>query len=238
MALTQSQIEHEIKELFGRGRRALEITPEGFTAAINKSLRMFKRHVQGYRYKVFENVSDQGYIDVTQGDASGDSAPLGVVSVKFLDESEQSLDVDTFDVFADYNIKGRRYSSVLLEKVDAENRQRVMGTEPEWHYDASTRQLFIYSPGGTIDVGVVLAYPLDQLELLPVPYEALFMDCVEGHIRTSLGDIRGKFGGTIPGPTGDIQLDADTQRAEGKEILARVREDLFGIQDTIPPIWG
>ena len=238
MSLTQGQIEYEIKELFGRGRRDFEISHEGFTAAINKSLRMFKRHVLGRKCKVAENVANKGFVDVTEGDASDDPLPLGVLNVKFLSEADYSTVDDTFDVFSQRNIQSNKYAFVLLEKMDFENRQRVLGTEPEWHYDDANKRLFIYSPSGAVDIGYEVAYPLDSLSVIPVSYEALFMDCVEGHIRKSLGDIRGKFGGTIPGPTGDITMDADVQRSEGNDILNRVREDLMNIQDPVPPIWG
>lgn len=238
MALTQAIIEAEIRELLGKGRRALEIPREGFTKAINRSLRMLKRHIQEHRYKVQENVTNKTFIDITTGDASDDPAPLGVIDVKFLDDSEGDTDFESFDVFAHSNIRGRRYSFVLLEKVDMENRQRVMGTEPDWHYDADNQRLFIYAPSDTADVGYIVAYPIENLSQIPVTYEQLFMDCVEGHIRISLADIRGKYGGRVPGPTGDITLDADIQRTVGNEILQRIREDLAGIQDPVPPLWG
>jgi len=238
MALTAETIEHEIRELLGRGRRDLEIEPEGFQAAINRALRTFKRHILGRKLKSAENVLDKGFIDVTEGDASGDPAPLGVLSVKFLREERAATYTD-FNVFEyrPYYRQGR-YVYHLLRKIDHQNRERVFGTEPDWEYDAANYRLFIYAPSDPVNIGYEVAYPLETVSAVPVSYEQLFMDCVEAIIRVSLGDIRGKHGNVLPGPTGDIQLDGATQREIGERIMERVREDLANIQEPMPPVWG
>lgn len=65
----------------------------------------------------------------------------------------------------------------------------------------------------------------EDLSTIPVWAEDLFLDYCLGHIQILLGNRRKKFS-TIQTPYGEVPLNADELKSDGKELIQQVEENL------------
>jgi hypothetical protein len=240
MRISEAQIIHRVQARLGAGRRCLELagaeSSGGFShyqEAIDQTLDLFNQYINRH---VFENRIDitdpQGRIDY-----STDEDLLSVTNVEFL----RPTNLTNFSELNIFGLTERALlsspyvsgyggggpgrpisSSNLFElKVQQEMVQRVRNTEPDWIWDGNMRQLLLYIPAGPYEITVTKAYPHD-LASLPENYKSIFLKAVEGYSRKILGDILGKFGNNIPGPTGSIENDAGYQRDQGTKLIEEV----------------
>jgi len=111
---------------------------------------------------------------------------------------------------------------------------RAYSTEPDWFWESMERKLYLYMPGGPYDVMIFKAYPY-SLETLPPAFSHLFLKICEGYARLLLAHIRGKYGDSIPGPTGTISVDASRQQEWGQRLIDEAMQQM---KTTVIPIYG
>lgn len=111
---------------------------------------------------------------------------------------------------------------------------RAYSTEPDWYWDRAERKLYLYMPGGPFDVMIYKAYPF-TLETLPASFDFLFMKIAEGYARLTLAQIRGKYGDSIPGPSGPISVDASRQQEWGQRLIDEAQQQMGSVAI---PVYG
>ena len=163
----------------------------------------------------------------------GDDVGQGVVNVSFVEPNP----VPT-EIFYGNLINPAPLFRLGLDEYDSFLRwrkvwQRVTSVKPDWFYDESEQVLYIHNPIERYSAGVfiyanyVLTEDLDQPGSLWVKEYALEQS------RYTYGEILAKYGGAIPAPLKDIQLD-NQKRDKAEKRLDTLREKLQGMQRLTP----
>lgn len=249
MQYTEDEIKTRIETRLGGGRRVLEFARttasgeyDSLSEAIQQALDLFNKYVFRTEFAFIAEADTSGKTAMSID--FDDDELLRVVRVDFTKPSETTVNAD--DVFGLANrIQGGGYylggyggrqgrmapagrygfGDVAFWKQQKEAVGRQTSQEPDWLWDEHNRRLALYIPLGPYEITYEKAYP-HTLASLPRNYEADFLKLTEGYARLILADIRGKFGGQIPGATGGVETDAQTQRDRGQQLVEQVEERL------------
>lgn len=248
MQYTEAELKQRIETRLGGGRRVLEFARttasgeyDSLGEAIQQALDLFNKYIIRTEFAFITEAETSGKTSMTV--EFDDDNMLRVVRVDFTKPSE--VNANSEDVFSlatrlqgggymgGYSGRQGRmapagrygFGDVAFWKQQKEAVGRQTSQEPDWLWDDNYRRLALYIPLGPYEITYEKAYP-HTLASLPRNYEADFLKLTEGYARLILADIRGKFGGQIPGPTGGVETDAQTQRDRGQQLVEQVEERL------------
>lgn len=242
--LTVEEIVEEMRIIFGAPCVTAEIKDPTIKSAIKRAVREFRRYLFVRKTIAIEQVTGVQVIELDDLGLPAGTCPMGLMRFDVLDTDRPTVSEGELNIFelyrtGIYGAYGYRLPGALHELgAHIEMSKRVRGTEAEWDWDPDANRLTLYVPAGPRDVGIDVGLPLQTLDDVPYEHEQLFLDYIEAQCRIYLGTVRGKYGGTIIGPTGDIQLDASDQLQMGREMKERVIEELKLLKEMPPPIYG
>lgn len=119
--------------------------------------------------------------------------------------------------------------------------QRTTGQEPDWKWDRLNKDLYI-SLGGTNVNGpsgsfLITYHYFDDNALSQVPqmhFRALRRYCL-ALAKEVLAQIRGKFGGAVPAPGGQLTLNASELMQQSENEKEKMENEIRGFSPPVPP---
>lgn len=145
-------------------------------------------------------------------------------------EIEIYAEVDVFQLMSRMVFPNLPIGDWITLRSSYETFQKVRGTDPDYYWDDSSNTLMVACNAGPLDLFYIVAtdYCLADFELLRSSYQKDFKDLALAEAKDILGEIRGKFDGTIPVPGGSMATNAATLKAEAAakrtEIEARLEQ--------------
>lgn len=240
--ISKDQIVHYIRTKLGGNRFSVELDDQQIDLAIDDAVRLFRRYLYGRL-----TLSQAEVVGVQKFALPEDAFAITRFDVLTTDRpsfAEAELNVFELNRNRLYGLYGDRPGALYELQVHIEQSRRTRGTEPEyWHIrdENSTppvNDIVIYVPSGPRDVSYDVAIAITAPEHVPFVHERLFLKAVEGYCREMLGDNRGKYGGVLPGPSGDLQLDSSRQIERATQIQTEVEEELRRLGLASPPVTG
>jgi len=240
--MSKGDIVHYIRTLLGGTRMAAELDDQQIDLAIDKAVRLFRRYLFGRR-----TIAKPEVVGIMEFPLPADTFAITRFDVLTTDRpsfAEAELNVFELNRNRLYGLYGDRPGALTEMIQHIEISRRTRGTEPEfWHmrFDKDglpINDIVIYVPSGPRDVSFDVALPIKEVEDVPFVHEDLFLEGVEANCRSILGDMRGKYGGVLPGATSDLTLDADFQRTKATEMLLALKEELKRLGLAMPPVTG
>ena len=228
MPLTREQIRKSVLGRLGSSHRKVELNNEDFDQCTDDSLRKIK----GYMFKrspiTAQNLTEKALIDV-------DADIADVIRVDFNRTTDPYYNMNVFQL--EYMIKttpGVSRTSTGPGEIERlyqfrELWEYVTARQPGWFFDYDNHQLIVFVPATSYDIMYWVIRP-HTLETIPADYEDLFIRIVEAYSRQRLGDIRNRYGSSIPGPQGDIQHDGAEQLQRAEQMFEKLNEELASIK--------
>lgn len=110
----------------------------------------------------------------------------------------------------------------------------ILGTEPRWYI--LNDKLFVHPrPNSAMMVGIQYRASLSIDEIVN---STLIKRYVTAKAKVLLGNIRGTFGGSIPGGAENIQLNSAEMISQGKEELDAVKNEMKGQSEPLGFVFG
>jgi hypothetical protein len=122
------------------------------------------------------------------------------------------------------------YNSFLLWR---KTWQRVTSIKPDWLYDEYERALYIHNPIERYKASVYIYASWRFTERLSAQGSMWVKEFALERARHLHGETMAKFGGAIPGPMKDLQLD-QARRDKAEVRLKELLEELKGMQTSTP----
>lgn len=240
--LTRSQIQQEMRTIFGGTRVAVELDPQQVEAAINRSIRKFRRSLYGTITVAQYQVTGIQQFDLPEG-------AFAIMRFDCLSTDRPSIaegDLNVFELNRHriYGLYGDRPGELqhLIQHIDMS--RRVRGTEFEYWHDfrpddvPPVNKIIVYVPAGPRDINYDVAIAVTEVQHIPFVHEDLFLKNIEAECAQMLAETRGKYGGVIPGATGDIQTNAADLRARAERLFTEVATELKKLERAAPPVVG
>lgn len=232
---TESYVKDYVFSMLGHPTVHVELTPGQMNQITGETLRVYNRYVAReervavklvsgqYEYSI-PQVTDRGVADVEFMRAEG----LPYISDPVFGREFARAQPINFDTF----ILGIGHWKELL---------RVTSQEPDWEWDQKTRMLRI-SPGSQdllqSDLWIVSVsfYSSVGIQEVPENHHDVFLQYALGRAKVVLGEMREKFGGSIPGPGGGLTMNASALKTEGNEQLREMerRMENIGFAGVVP----
>ena len=111
--------------------------------------------------------------------------------------------------------------------------KRVTSIQPQWFYDEMERCLYIHNPIERYQAGVFCYFPWEKTEDLNYVSADWVKKYAVASAKYQLAEIWMKFGGAIPGPAQNLQLD-NAKREQARQDMTKLMEELKGMQLTTP----
>lgn len=179
-------------------------------------------------------------VGVTKYDLSGVTGIRGVLYARDQPLTTNFMNGVEFDIFRDriWAMPVMDVSDLAAESLYLDDLRNMTGTEFDWIYDPSTKQLYI-TPSPVRSYQMLVIYAKNPT----VDEATLSYDWVTeyslAYAKTVLGQIRRKHGNKIPGKEIDIELDGPSLLQEGKEEMRSLKEQLEQLgPDATPPTVG
>lgn len=220
-------IKSRIQSRLGASCRTVELSDDQFHEAINQALELWTMYESKVEYHRAENVitSEQQPFFL---ELPTDESYKGVRAVYFLVPYWAVTGGYTiFELMEKMTLTRMNVGGLSLARSSWEMYRKIRGVDPTWHEDKKTNRLYLYAPSGPFEAGYELLFKYTDPEEIPLGRDSLFMKVVEGYSRLMLGEIRGKFGGSVLSPGGgSFNLDADHQRTRGQQLVDEATERL------------
>lgn len=219
--LALEPLTEEVQSMLGKSSVEVELALDDMKVLAKRSLRMFNRYLpyRG-RFELAITSAQKKYRIDNHAGLTGLTLK-GVTSVDFIQRVSEPATVDPFDPFyaslIGPNTGDATYGDIMQQKMFAEDAQRIISAENEWHAQWERialspgpgweDQYFLYidSPRPNTRAGVffIAAYPDSDEGRLMIPDAEvdLFVNWCLAEAKEILGRARGKFGG-IPNPEG------------------------------------
>jgi len=157
----------------------------------------------------------------------------GIITVSFVEPNP----VPT-EIFYGNLINPAPLFRVGLDEYDAFLRwrkvwQRVTSVKPDWFYDDARQVLYIHNPIERYQAGIFMYGNYNRTEDLDQNGAQWVKEFATEQARFNYGEILAKYGGAIPAPLKDIQLDSQ-KRDKAEKRLDKLRERLQGMQKLTP----
>jgi hypothetical protein len=236
--ITVDELKEEMLTYLGHSGIMVELQSNDLTTALKSAVRKYNRWAP-MRARAVQQVSasQRKYGPLQTRD--GHSRMKGVVRVEFLDpRTVESEGLDPFDPFSyftpsGYTIAGMTFGELMQTYQYREVAARLVDAEPEWlgQWEGQNYYLYIDAPTPVIcSYEFTWGLSVDDdastgMGLLPDGDIEWVVEYATAKAKTILGRIRGKFMG-IPGPEGDLQIDADTLLQEARDDMQRLEEEL------------
>lgn len=223
---TIDQLHRYIRRQLGEPVWVVELTTQQIIDTINDSLGFFSKW---YPKPGFGSVKlKQTQHDYLRGQNVGT-----VVSVGFVDQVPSPT-----EIFYGNLISPAPLIRTGLDEYDSFLRwrktwQRVTSVRPDWTYDRVAKVLWIHNPIERYHCGVVTHSLWTRTQDLPDFGAQWVKNYALAKSRCLYGDILMKFGGAIPGPLRDIQLDKE-KRGIGAAEVTKLEDEAKSFQHSVP----
>lgn len=228
---TRAEWRNLILEHLGGVDWNVELTERHLDQAIWETLALYNKYMPHWKWRPLGEVSGDAVFDFND-------EPVGV-QVKDVQFHRQELH-HTHQSYPQYSYHygflNMRSARMAHKSLVAEDRYRsFLGMQPDYKWDAENRRLHLKSIASLWPVlaSALLLVP-NTVDKIPFHWEYDFLTAATGHAKQILARLLGKFG-AIPGAQGNITLDAETQRSEGKEMVAEIKRNLDRNIKRMPP---
>jgi len=246
-----------IRRRLGSPAIVVELTDEQINDTIRDAIDLYNRHLPGQGVSALAATGTQKRYTIDQ------PGLIGVIEMQFVRRTQLgSADLNNPFVL-DYATKFPEYAADYEQLLSSlKDARRVFSSLPEWRGgweedkvpSSATYGQYIYVVYVDLPTYSVLAIPYQvayfftwartpdddpQLGIgtIPQPHHQWVKDYCVALAKATLSIVRGKFGG-IPSPDGaDMALDQAELSAQAEADLARLREDIAEMQESIPPIF-
>lgn len=159
----------------------------------------------------------------------GSDFGLGIVDVSFVDPTPAAT-----EIFYGNLITPAPLFRTGLDEYDTFLRwrktwKRVTSVEPQWLQDDESRCLWIYNPIERYHCGIVTHLAHDDTVTLDVASADWVKNYALERARYTYGEVLAKFGGAIPSPLKDLQMDQQ-KRDKAETRLVALEEKLQNMQ--------
>ena len=132
-------------------------------------------------------------------------------------------------------------NSVMLAEYDSflryrKTMMRSTSVAPQWQWDEDTSTLFIYAPVFNLKACYYWHEPR-PLSKVRLEHQDWMRSYSLASAKMTLGKVRSKFSGVLPGPAQQLQLNGAELCAEAREELKALTEYLIGVQGDTPPVF-
>lgn len=238
--LSSEVFAEELRALLGGSQVDIELSDDDIRLCASRTLRVYNRYLpfRG-RAKLAVTASTKRYrIDHLH------TGLLGVADVQFLSQRVTST-VDPFDplmqtVYSRKNTMETTFGDVMMIRVYAEDAQRVMSAEPEWHGQWER-------VGGALQYALYIDVPTHVTTECGYSFRCAYQDTDDpatGRLAIPDGDadwflaygaalakqmlsrVRGKHGGVLTSEGGTDTTDADSDRSEAATELEALTNEI------------
>lgn len=224
---TVDQLADYIFRQLGAPTWNVELTRQQVLDAIQDALQLYSLWVP--QVKVGTVQLERGRFRYLEGEDVGQ----GIALVSFVEPNP----VPT-EIFYGNLINPAPLFRVGLDEYDAFLRwrkvwQRVTSVKPDWFYDEVRQCLYIHNPIERYMAGIFIYGNYERTEGLDQNGAQWVKEFALEQSRYTYGEILAKYGGAIPAPLKDIQLD-NQKRDKAQLRLDKLRERLQGMQRLTP----
>lgn len=226
-----SQLRTYIKVNLGSGLFAVELTDEQLDEAVMDALNEY-----GKRQPIIESRILQISPYVRAYPLPHD-AGYGVFDCQFITD-----DVTPAAVFYMGLLGGQTtpLNAVMLAEYDAflryrKTMMRATSVAPDWAYEEDTNTLFIYAPVFNLRASYSWHAPR-PLSKVRLEHQGWIRSYSLAKAKLTLGKVRSKFSGVLPGPARDLQLNGENLQSEAREEIKVLEAYLLSVQGDIPPL--
>jgi hypothetical protein len=236
--LTPGDIKSFIRSMLGFPVVAVELTGAHFTAILEEALAAYSQHIPAERVMVLNYLPGQQVYPLPQLPYNG---PF---DVKFVRKVVTPIASDP--------LFGREYlrynqpdlGTLIIGAAYLETMNRVLHSEPDWRWLHERKELYInVGPGavpgiyGGYDISVRYFHPV-TLDMVREDHFRWFRRYCLAQAKKILGQIRGKFSGAVPTPSGSMTLNHDPLTNQGMEEEQQLMEELRSMSPHVPPVFG
>lgn len=255
---TKSEAIEWLKLQLGGGVVVIELLQEHFETAFSDALRWYVAR-KGIKRRAVVNIVP-GIVDYTMPDDVD-----AVIEVVFpgvqLDiigavNPYAFIDVDQVPV-AYSSITGvpggSFYGTFKLVLQHAETARRIIGSEPAWEYDHTTRTVHVYPNAqrsgamvayyisttiGADDPTPPVVTPVNDFRRLTYRDRDIILRYAHAKTKWLLARVRGKYTDGLPSAGGSKTLDADTLLGEAQGEIEALNEEIKALSEPVPFITG
>ena len=197
----------------------VELTPEQIDGCIDQALGRFNRFLCRPDGRLLKNQTGTVVVAMQPTDR-------GVIGVKHLppDDSRTYANMSVFELMYRMVFPRMPVSEWYMLKAFYETYQSVRGTDCDWSVDPATNTLFIDCCSGPYDIYYVVScdFTAETIDRLAHGKLQDFKDLVLAESKLVLGRVRGKFGNSIPVPSGTLTTDASELKEEGTKKIEEI----------------
>jgi hypothetical protein len=222
--VNREEVRKYILRQLGACNMEVELSPEQVDDAINNALDQINTFVIKPVPRVEANRTGAVMIPLQPEDR-------GVVLVKCMlpDRYREYAQMNVFEILYRMVFPRMPLGDWYMLKSFYETYQKVRGTDPDWYEDESTKTLYVDCWSGPYDIFYVVSqdYTVEEFFALKGGLSRDFKKLAVAEAKIVLARIRGKYGGTIPVPGGQMMTDADVLRTEGESDRKEVTDRLI-----------
>jgi hypothetical protein len=225
-----TEIRDYVRESLGSGLFKVELTNVQIDNAITDALLEYGKRIPLIASKIIEVSPNVRDYDI-------DDCGYGVFDVQFITDDVRPAAVFYMGLLGDKV----PLNSVMLAEYDSflryrKTMMRATSVAPQWEWnDSNPDILLIYAPVFNLKAAYSWYAPR-PLSRVKLEHQKWVRDYTLAKSKVTLGQVRSKFSGVLPGPARDLQLNGQELAAEGREEIKALEEFLLGVQGDIPPM--
>jgi hypothetical protein len=231
-------IQNWIAGMLGDSGRSVELEPSDYKFCIDDSMRRLNVVIKKRSYQIKERVTTSTLETLEAFEVQLDADVVDVIDMHFLNEQHLLF---TQDVFAIDRYR-RDYRGgtidITLTKMFNETYLRQRGAMPDWEFDTSLKKLHVFAPAGPYKMGITIAKNFVDPAEIPPDYQSIFLKIGLRYAKERLGRIRGKYGNSLPGTTGETVFDGAELLAEAASMESELVEELKALRDNPGVVFG
>jgi hypothetical protein len=227
--LTHEGLRETIKTRLGAGTFRVELEERHLDDAILAALQLFgsRKPMIGYagidvvpEIKAYKIDHDIGYGIFNVEFVQPDPQPSALFYANLLDVAPiKPATMESYDIFLRWRKSFMRITSVKCS----------------YQWDEINQTLMIDCPIERTRACYMWHQPR-EIRHIPMQFIPWFNDYCVAKAKLTLGQIRSKFQGQLPGPARDLTLNGDTLKQEAQEEILRLEAQLLNMQGDRPPL--
>lgn len=233
---TENDIREYIRNFLGWPRVAVELEPSQYAYILQEALAF---------YNAYNPIMKFGVLDYVEGQDAyylPDVPARGIFRVEFIRKMGSPYMTDP--MFGREFPRGhpQDFDTYVLSTAHWKTLNRVGGLEPEWKWDRNTKTLYVSSgpPAGDSIISryYITYYYYDDNALETIPshhYRAIYRYCL-ALAKEVLAQVRGKFGGAVPAPGGQLTLNYSDLQSQAEQEKEKIEEEIKGFSPPVPPM--
>lgn len=223
---------------FGYPTVSVEITGEQVNQCTQRALREYNRYVAREKRIALPLVKGKAGYDLNE------VGTRGVARVEFTRRNFNPSLLSTEYGFSLPFAPGMQTDLFALGLEHRNTIEKITGNDPEWTFDPVTRKLWI-SLGSLDSLQVdlwaanVIYFENTPLQEIPEYHRQILLDLTTAYAKQIVGQVRDKYSGSVPGPSGGVKMKSSELVAEGKAEADTLLQQLRGIgAATVVPQYG